>query len=335
MIKPMHALARIAGGPVERRVSFMAAALVLAAIASTRSPLACAHVLTDAGRSAPTFGWALDAWIVVLMTVSTLAYAIGYARLRRRSSARGRRTRAWHACAFAAGMAALVFALCSPLDTLSAALFSAHMVQHETMMLIAAPLLVFGRPLGIWIWALPQAARRQVGRAVRAPGFARAWRRLTAPLAGWLMHAAALWGWHTPVLFEAALAHWWVHTLQHTSFMVSALVFWWSVFGEGVSRRSGGHAMLSVFTTMVHTSALGALIALAPGLWYPSYIEPATALGIDALHDQQAGGLIMWVPGAIAYLIGGLAIAARWLASAQPLTHSAGPQAALPQDGAP
>lgn len=285
-------------------------------------------------QSALSFGWSFDAWVVVLMLVSTLAYAVGHLRLRRRGSPRGRGARAWHASAFAAGMAALVFALCSPLDTLAAALFSAHMVQHETMMLIAAPLLVLARPLGVWIWALPPAARRRVGRAVKAPAFARAWRALTAPLSGWVLHAAALWGWHAPVLFEAALAHAWVHTLQHTSFMLSALIFWWSVFGDGASRRSGGHAMLSVFTTMVHTSALGALIALAPGLWYPSYVEPAGALGINALHDQQAGGLIMWVPGAIAYLIGGLVIAARWLRIGQPAALPADPLAALPQDGA-
>jgi cytochrome c oxidase assembly factor CtaG len=71
--------------------------------------------------------------------------------------------------------------------------------------------------------------------------------------------------------------------------------------------------MLSLFTTMVHTGALGALITLAPGLWYPLYVEPCSALGVDPLHDQQLGGLIMWVPAATAYLIGGLAIATRWL----------------------
>jgi cytochrome c oxidase assembly factor CtaG len=71
--------------------------------------------------------------------------------------------------------------------------------------------------------------------------------------------------------------------------------------------------MLSLFTTMVHTGALGALIALAPGIWYPSYIEPTSALGVDPLRDQQLGGLIMWIPGALAYLIGALAVAARWL----------------------
>ncbi|WNC95355.1 cytochrome c oxidase assembly protein (plasmid) [Paraburkholderia sp. FT54] len=331
MTARLRAICRFAARARERRVALGCAG---AALALAHAPLACAHVLTDAERDASTFGWSFDAWVVALMFASTLAYVIGHVRLRRRGSRHSRTTRAWHASAFAGGMAALVFALCSPLDTLSAALFSAHMVQHETMMLIAAPLLVLARPLGVWIWALPRGGRRRVGRAVRAPAFVRAWRSLTVPFAGWILHATALWGWHAPAMFEAALAHSWVHTLQHASFLLTALVFWWTVFGDGASRQSGGHAMLSVFTTMVHTSALGALISLAPDLWYPSYVEPTSALGIDALHDQQAGGLIMWVPAAIVYLAGGLAIAARWLRGPAPAGLTSDPAAALPQDGA-
>jgi cytochrome c oxidase assembly factor CtaG len=156
-------------------------------------------------------------------------------------------------------------------------------------------------------------ARLWVGRAVRMHTLANAWRTLPTPLAAWLLHATALWAWHAPTLFQAALAHLGIHMLQHASFLISALLFWWTVFGDGARRQSGGHAMLSLFTTMVHTGALGALITLAPGLWYPSYVETCSALGVDPLHDQQLGGLIMWVPGAAAYLIGGLVVAARWL----------------------
>ncbi|HEY4352281.1 MAG TPA: cytochrome c oxidase assembly protein [Paraburkholderia sp.] len=296
------------------------------------TPLVNAHVLTDAERAAPTFGWSLEPWPVALTAISAVAYATGYLRLRRRSGTRGRSLRARHGVAFTAGSCALALALFSPLDTLSAWLFSAHMVQHETMMLIAAPLLVLGRPLAVWIWALPRAWRLGAGRCIRGRRFAASWRLLTAPLTGWLLHAASLWGWHAPAAFEAALEYPWVHSLQHTSFLLTALVFWWTVFGDGARRQSGAHAMLSVFTTMVHTTALGALIALAPGLWYPYYVEPCSTLGIDPLHDQQLGGLIMWVPGATAYLIGGLVIAARWLKRQSPPLLATGQAVIVPRD---
>jgi cytochrome c oxidase assembly factor CtaG len=132
------------------------------------------------------------------------------------------------------------------------------------------------------------------------------------------LHAAALWGWHAPVFFEAALARPGIHTLQHASFLVSALLFWWTVFSNTQRSERSAHAMLSLFTTMVHTGALGALLTLSPGLWYPSYIESTSALGFDPLQDQQLGGLVMWVPGGLAYLVGGLLVSARWLTRRPP-----------------
>jgi putative membrane protein len=280
-----------------------------------------AHVLSADERSAPVLGWTFEPWVTVLMLASLLLYGIGYVRLRRRSH-RGRPAHATQLAAFMGGWLALVAALLSPLDALSAALFSAHMVQHELLMIVAAPLLVIGRPLGVWMWAFPRTARECLGRTVRSGWVKTPWHWLTAPIIAWMLHAAALWAWHAPVLFEAALANLGIHTLQHASFLVSALLFWWTIFGETARRQHGAHAMLSLFTTMVHTGALGALLTLAPGLWYPSYVESTTALGFDPLQDQQLGGLIMWVPAGLAYLVGALAISARWLMRRRPPSFS-------------
>ena len=76
-----------------------------------------------------------------------------------------------------------------------------------------------------------------------------------------------------------------------------------------------GASMASLFTTMMHTSALGALLTLAPTPWYAHYAQ-ASIFGLSALEDQQLGGLLMWVPGGIAYLVAGLAIVAAWLGPA-------------------
>jgi cytochrome c oxidase assembly factor CtaG len=267
------------------------------------------------------FGWHFVFWVTALLALSIALYGIGFVRLYRRS-AHGRRARHKYAAAFIAGWAALALVLVSPLDALSGALFSAHMVEHEAMMLVCAPLMVLGRPLGIMLWAFPRSMRAALGRAVRSRPWSACWRRLTSPLPAWSLHAVALWAWHVPALFEAAVAHPVIHTMQHASFLLTALLLWRGIVGEGATRHGSGSAMLSLFTTMVHTGALGALIALAPGLWYPSYIEPTSALGIDPLHDQQLGGLIMWIPGAVAYLLGALVVASRWLVQ--------GPRAARP-----
>jgi putative membrane protein len=283
---------------------------VLIAIA----PFTCAaHVLDAQASAAPVLVWSFDPWVITALVASLVLYVAGFLRLRGRSGRASRAQRVRQLLAFLGGWLALVIALVSPLDTLGAALFSAHMVQHEMLMIVAAPLLVLGRPFGAWIWAFPATWRRGIGHGVHLRWVRMIWRCATAPVSAWLSHALALWAWHAPRFFEAALHHPSIHTLQHTSFLASALLFWWSILGPHNRSASGAVAMLSLFTTMAHTGALGALLTLAPGVWYPSYFQTSTSLGFDPLEDQWLGGLIMWVPGGLAYLIAALAMAARWL----------------------
>ncbi|MDB4906908.1 MAG: hypothetical protein JWO05_1692 [Gemmatimonadetes bacterium] len=246
------------------------------------------------------------------MLLSLCAYAVGAARLWRHAG-NGRGLSVGNASAFAAGWLALAVALVSPLDALGAQLFSAHMVQHEVLMLLAAPLMVTGRPLAAWAWALPAPWRKRLPASLHRAWLARSWSAITDPLAAWALHALALWLWHVPALFEAALHNEGVHALQHASFLATALLFWWAVLGPDTRARRAGLALLLLFTTMLHTGALGALLALAPTPWYPPYVDSAVALGLDPVQDQQLGGLIMWIPGGVAYLGVGLYVVARLL----------------------
>lgn len=281
----------------------------LVALCAFLADAAHAHAIDPSAPQPYSIAWSFDPLVLAALAASLALYMVGFRQLRSRSrGADARALRVRRAAAFVGGWVMLVVALVSPLDGLGAALFSAHMLQHELLMIVAAPLLVVGRPLGVWVWALPARWRKRVGTAVRWRPLQAVWSVITAPAGAWLLHAAALWLWHMPAFFQSALLHPWVHTLQHTSFLASALLFWWAIF-----RRPGGAAMLSLFTTMAHTGALGALLTLARGLWYPIYVEPSAALGFDALQDQQMGGLVMWVPGGIAYVAGALVMMTRWL----------------------
>ncbi|HKO69005.1 MAG TPA: cytochrome c oxidase assembly protein [Burkholderiaceae bacterium] len=271
----------------------------------------------DITAQAPLAGWSLpwnfEPWVLGCLTVSGALYAIGLIRLWRHAGV-GRGVHISHAVFFACGWLFLVVALVSPLDPLGTRLFSAHMVQHELLMVVVAPLMVLGRPLAVWTWALPQKWRRTAGWLTQRTACARLWRVLTWPLAAWLLHAAALWLWHIPMFFEAALMSNGWHTLQHASFLVTSLFFWWAVFGK-VQRAHQGAALGYLFTTMVHTGALGALLTLSSAVWYPTYLSTTASLGVPPLADQQLGGLVMWVPAGLVYLAAGLALAERWLQS--------------------
>jgi len=276
------------------------------------APAAWAHARE--GAATDLWRWSFEPWVLALLMVSAALYAIGAARLWRHAGLfRGIGAR--QAAAFAGGWLVLVVALVSPIDAAGAYLFSAHMVQHELLMVVAAPLMVLGRPLAAWAWAFPKAQRHAIGRWVRVGWWAAFWALITDALAAWILHALALWLWHVPRFFEAALRNEGWHALQHASFLGTALLFWWAVLGHDArSRRTSGLAMVFLFTTMMHTSALGALLTLAPTPWYESYVATTAMLGIDAVQDQQLGGLVMWIPGGFAYVAAGLAMVARLLA---------------------
>lgn len=249
-------------------------------------------------------GWKLEPGAVIPLVLAACLYAAG-AR-----SSRGV-TRRQSVC-FWSGIGTLAFALISPLHPLGEALFSAHMTQHEVLMLLAAPLLVLSRPLVPFLWGMPPRWRRAVGQWAKAPPVQKTWRSLTRPFTASWIHAAALWSWHAPILFQATLRDEWVHTAQHLSFFLSALLFWWSLF---YTRAPIGHgrSVFYVFITAVHTGILGALLAFSPIVLYPAYSATAPLWGLTPLQDQQIGGLIMWVPAGVVYLAVGLTLLAVWL----------------------
>jgi cytochrome c2 len=187
------------------------------------------------------------------------------------------------------------------------------MVQHELLMAVAAPLLVLGRPVVVWLWALPMSWRRRLGAWAGAMPVRRSWRFLTLPLVAWIVQALAIWIWHAPQLFQATLSSELVHAVQHLCFLGSALLFWRSLLQMRDGRLGRPAAVLYLFTTAVHTSLLGAILTFSSRVWYPVYRATTTSWGLTPLEDQQLAGLIMWVPAGLAYLVAALAITATWL----------------------
>ncbi len=219
------------------------------------------------------------------------------------------RGRAW---CLASGLASLAVALLPPLHHLSEERFAAHMVQHELLMALAAPLLLAGYPLAALARWLPRRQQRGLARAGWRRWLEHAWHLLTRPGTAFALQAAAIWGWHVPALFNASVANSAVHALQHASFFGTALLFWASVLRP--HRGGEGVAVMSLFFTSLHTTILGAFIALADRPWYLAYAAGAEAHGISLLADQQLGGYIMWMPGGMSYAVAAFVLVGRWLA---------------------
>ncbi len=264
-------------------------------------------------------GVALVAW----------AYARGLSRLWARAGS-GRVVRSWQAGCFAAGLASLLVALATPLEHLAQERLWAHMVQHLTLVAVAAPLLVLGNPLSALPWALPDQSRRttlpwgrRLSRHHARPASWVAW-----AVAALAVQSATLWGWHAPRPYQAALRSEWVHGLEHASFLATALVFWWAVIGA--RRRSlYGPGVLVTFAAALQSSLLGVLMALSSRPWYPIYAKPAGAGGgLSALEDQQVAGVIMWGPGGMLYALAAVLLFAAWIRRPE---RPATPRAAVPR----
>jgi putative membrane protein len=256
--------------------------------------------------------WTFEPVTVTLLAASAWMYGRGLTRLWH-AAGRGRGVQRRAAWAFGVGWVLLALTLLSPLHALGGVLFSAHMAQHEMLMTVAAPLLVLGRPLIPFVWALSPRWRRTTGRWTSAGAFATPWRWLTHPGSAFFVHGAAIWVWHLPSLYDASVTNEAVHAAQHASFLLTALLFWWVVLQPTMNRGGTPVSIALLFGTVLHTGALGALLTLTTRLVYSAYAATTVPWGFQPLEDQQLGGLIMWVPGGIAYVVAALALVVRLL----------------------
>jgi putative membrane protein len=264
-------------------------------------------------------------WLLLSLLVAAGAwYGLGYARLWRVSAA-GRALHRRRAMLFGSGWLVIALSLLSPLHDLGLRSFTAHMIEHELLMLVAAPLIALSQPVGVLLWALRPGACTAVARVAHRRWYAKTWSRLSAPLTATVLQAAMLWLWHVPALFERALAGEGWHVAQHLCLLLSATLFWWAI--DRASHRGGRHGVagMLLFVTALQSGLLGALMAFAGSPWYAQYI----ALGsegtlADPLADQQIAGFIMWIPGGAVHAAAALFYMSRWFRESPRAAHAAG-----------
>lgn len=277
--------------------------------------LAPAHAAAIAPQRSVEWSW--DAWVLASLAVAAVWYATGALRLLRRVGA-GRVVGWFEHGTFAAGLATIFIALESPIDSISDQLFSVHMLQHLMLMLVAAPLLVFGRPAIVCLWAFGPAGRKRLGRLWRGSGLSSAMRAIMHPLAVWLLFYFTFIIWHFPGPYQAALRNEGIHAGEHLSLLVTSLMFWSIVIEPSGRRRLGyGATLVYVIKTAVLSALPGALLALAQRPLYPIYAGGAAAWGLTQLEDQQLAGAVMWIGGGFVWVLAAGLVFVRWMESAE------------------
>jgi putative membrane protein len=184
------------------------------------------------------------------------------------------------------------------------------------LILVAAPLVILGLPNLAWLWALPLRWRRALGRLCASGAIRVPWLFLRRPPIAWAVSVVALWGWHLPALYEAALRYQPMHILEHACLFGSALLFWYLLICQTGRHGFGyGSALAYTLTMAAQGTILGIAMTFSPAPWYPAYAGTTGAWGITPMQDQQLAGLSMWIPAGAIYLATALAVCVRWMAA--------------------
>jgi putative membrane protein len=241
-----------------------------------------AHRLRQSHAVAPDYSWTLNPGVLFALATALVLYVRRWraARAEAGPGAAG----GWRLAAFAGGLGALFVALISPVDRLGEQLFLMHMVQHLLIVDLAAILLT----LGLTKVILRPATRRIQRLETRAGALAH-------PVTALVLYVTGMWLWHVPALYDAALEHPLLHALEHVTFAVIGLLYWWHVLSPIRNRRRlGGLGPVAyMFCGKIGLGLLGVLLTFSPSVLYTFYEHQPHSWGLSPLQDQSLGGAVM------------------------------------------
>lgn len=267
-----------------------------------------------------TSNWNWEPWALILCALLILSYI---------AVTRSRFTKT--TLSFMAGVLLLLLTLVSPISMLSHNyLFSAHMLQHILLLLIVPLLLLSG---------IPNLLARRIISGSRSGNLIQVLRQ---PLIAWLCGVGAMWVWHIPSLYNAALGNEGLHIAQVLSLLAMGTIFWLPVFAPLEEwRLAPPFATLYLFSSCIACTILGIIITFAGVGLYSAYLNPSDIHGIlpflrSELYitpkvDQQVGGLIMWVPCCLIYLCASMITLARWYRTPEGDVISSSPVKSSPE----
>ncbi len=257
--------------------------------------------------------WRLDWGILLPLLVTAVLYGRGWRILHREQPQRYPDSRWW---CFYGGLTALVLAILSPLDAFAGFLLQVHMVQHLLLLMVAPPLLWLGQPILPLVRAVPaRFVRDAFGPFLHSPGLRKFAAFFVHPVVAWLLFNGMVIGWHLPRFYDLGLRDRGWHEFEHLCFLSTALLFWWPVIEVWPSHRHWPRALMIPYLLLADfvNTGLSAFLAFSGGVLFDTYQSGPRLWGISAADDQVTAGVIMWVPGSLAYLVPAVVIAMQLL----------------------
>jgi len=268
--------------------------------------LSPATAMAHASGTHPTqqgpFQWTFSPEIIVATLLAVAIYLRGMAR---RATIRNPVSPLRHGM-FLVGVGMIFLALQSPLDLLAEHLFWLHQIQHFMLRMLGPMLIVLAAPESVLIAGLPGAIRRNLIVPTLGRGPLRALLGvLSRPLVAFVLFVASLYIWHVPAIHNAALASTPVHYLMHVTMLAAGLLFFWVVLGQPdrTATASHGARVLMLIGAILSSIVIGALTTMKSAVLYTGYGMGMRLFGISSMADETTGGIILWVPSSMMYII--------------------------------
>ncbi len=243
-----------------------------------------------------------DVIIGLALLLGAYLYAVGPMRVRRGLT---EEVQPRQVAMFTGGVLVILLALTSPLHELSNNyLFSAHMIQHVSLTLIAPPMLLAGTPG----WAISPLLGIKTVRVVA--------RVLTHPVVAFAAFNLMFSFWHFPALYSGSVNFRGVHIAEHLAFMVTGVMVWWPLMSNSTElpRLSEPMKMIYLLAMSIAQILVFAPITFSQQPIYQFYVDAPGIWGISDMADQQAGGLIMKVGGGVLFMTMLVVTFLRWFA---------------------
>jgi len=240
--------------------------------------------------------------------------------------------------AFFAGVVLTYAVMHTGLDYLAQYMFWVHRGQHLVLHHLAPFLIVLGAPQRVLPYAFAPAGRARLARVLRHPALRWPYRFVQHPAIAPVLFVGIIVLWLIPAIHFDAMLDTRLYRLMNASMLIDGLLFWWLIVDPRGARDGGlgfGVRVLLLWAVMIPQIAIGAYIGLATGVLYDVYAVCGRAWPLSPLTDQQIGGLITWIPGAMMSVIGALVVLRLWLresaASNPPATSTPAGTAASPR----
>jgi putative membrane protein len=251
--------------------------------------------------------WQFEPEIVLGLAIAAALYIAGIRR--------GAAGKWWRHALFFGGLAALALALLSPIEPLADHVFIIHQVEHMLLRSIGPMLLLLSQPQATLIRGMPDWLRRGLfSPIVGSPGVRRTFGLLSQPVTSTLLFVGVSWFWMIPRWHDIAILNEPIHYTWHVSLLVTGLFFFSTIFDPRPAPAGPklGTRLVMFWCAAMGNILLGALLTFKAAPLYHAYDVMGRMFGLDAMTDEQLGGLTMWIPGCMMFAVSAILILHRW-----------------------